>query len=347
MNVNYKFDKSMNTITKTTTTTVTNGGNTSTETTTILDGNNHAETETTTTSGQTTTTTNTAIEDGVNNTDSHSGEVKTGKLLGQLHEQYAINNNANLSNVIALIVAAVAIIAVYGYIYLKSTLEFSPDFNYLYYGNNDIFSFDAVFIVASVTIVILTILSYICICQGLAQRMEQFITYAIRYKSGLVKSPAFLKNSICDDPCDNMTESSKTQNINSGDDYIFPNNYHPFNKAVISCSSSCCIIKKLLRWFICIRAKELNIVQGLYGEFVKIFNILSWFVVFSVLFKVVASIFIVKTWQFGWPMTIEIGFLIFIIFVWIFTIAHTLKKAKSKYCYRSKEYICNSKEFKF
>lgn len=343
MNVLYKFDKSMNTITKTTTTTVTNGGNTSTETTTILDGSNHAETETTTTSGQTTTTTNTAIEDGANNPDSHCGEVKKGKLLGQLHEQYAINNNANLSNVIALIVAAVAIIAVYGYIYLKSTLEFSPDFNYLYYGNNDTFSFDAVFIVASVTIIILTILSYICICQGLAQRMEQFITYAIRYKSGLVISPAIFKNSICDDPCDNIAENQEIQNINIGNDYIFPRNYHPFNKIRKSCDSSYCFFKKVIRFFTRIRAKELNIVQGLYGEFVKIFNILSWFVVSSVLLKVVASIVIVKTWQFGWPMAIEIGFLIFIIFVWIFTIAHTLKKAKSKYCYRSKEYIYNSK----
>ena len=42
------------------------------------------------------------------------------ELEKQLHEQYAINNNANLGNIIVLLTALIAVFGAYGYIYLHS-----------------------------------------------------------------------------------------------------------------------------------------------------------------------------------------------------------------------------------
>lgn len=46
------------------------------------------------------------------------------ELEKQLHEQYAINNNANLGSIIVLLTALIAVFGAYGYIYLHSKFVF-------------------------------------------------------------------------------------------------------------------------------------------------------------------------------------------------------------------------------
>ena len=48
------------------------------------------------------------------------------ELEKQLHEQYAINNNANLSSVIALLVSLFAAIGAYGYVFIHTTVTSLP-----------------------------------------------------------------------------------------------------------------------------------------------------------------------------------------------------------------------------
>lgn len=114
-----------------------------------------------------------------NKTQEHQNNSNS--LLLQLHEQYAINNNANLSSVITIIVAAIAVIGVYGYVFVHSTLCFT-DFGNLYNSCTDLYSLD-VLLLSSLTS-ILIVLIFICVCfyQGVAQRKEQFIIHAIRVK---------------------------------------------------------------------------------------------------------------------------------------------------------------------
>ena len=45
-------------------------------------------------------------------------ELMTQKLELQLHEQYAINNNANLSSIVTLICTILVIFGSYGYVFV-------------------------------------------------------------------------------------------------------------------------------------------------------------------------------------------------------------------------------------
>jgi len=87
------------------------------------------------------------------------------KMELQLHEQYAINNNANLSSIVAIIVALVVVLGYWGLVYVEED-KCSNKF----------------MIVSIGTFFVLTITSYLCLYQGFQQRYEQFITYAIRCK---------------------------------------------------------------------------------------------------------------------------------------------------------------------
>ena len=49
-------------------------------------------------------------------------------FVKQLHEQYAINNNAHLSSVISLMVAMLAVFYGFGYMFVYSSIYFSSDF---------------------------------------------------------------------------------------------------------------------------------------------------------------------------------------------------------------------------
>lgn len=125
-------------------------------------------------------------------------EMKEQMLL-QLHQQYAVNNNAKLSSAVTLIAALIAVIGAYGYVFLHINEGsfvpcLKPEFNLL-----------GVVLTATAAIIVLAIMKHICMYQGFAQRRDQFIIYAIRCKYYLKIKP--------DDG-----------------NRIFPDNYHPFGK---------------------------------------------------------------------------------------------------------------------
>lgn len=151
------------------------------------------------------------------------------QMLLQLHEQYAVNNNAKLSSAVTLIVGLLAVIGAYGYVFLHiNEVSYKPcikpEFNLL----------DLV-ITAMAAIIVLAIMKHICMYQGFAQRRDQFIIYAIRYNNGL-----------------KIEKNDK--------DRIFPDNYHPFNK------------------------EGIEIYQGLFGEFIKIFTLIQIIIFVSTIF---------------------------------------------------------------
>lgn len=148
----------------------------------------------------------------------------------QLHEQYAINNNANLGSVVSLIITMLAVLGAYGYVYLHSSCDIT-DLGHLCVDGQ--FSLTAVIITAMAVMFILYVMYRICLYQGVAQRKEQFIIYAIRKKYGL-----------------------------EPDGTILPKSYHPFNK--------CC----------------LKVVQGLYGEIIKLLVVTFVLVIVSLIAKI-------------------------------------------------------------
>ena len=126
------------------------------------------------------------------------------KLLEQLHEQYAINNNANLSSIVTLIAAVIVVFGGYGYLYINSIPVFSEEFFNLYNRKEGCFYFDALVLAFCSSVAVMAILWCICVYQGVTQRKEQFITDAIRHAT------------LGDD-------------LNS-QTYIFPRGYHPYGK---------------------------------------------------------------------------------------------------------------------
>ena len=120
----------------------------------------------------------------------------------QLHEQYAVNNNANVNSIITFIVGIVAVLGAYGAVFINT--DATPNWT-----EN---SFADLAFVGMSCILVLGIISYICISVGSSQRYEQFTIHAIR--------------------CKMYKESAS--------DYSFPNNkvvfnseYHPFNKECV------------------------------------------------------------------------------------------------------------------
>ena len=111
----------------------------------------------------------------------------------QLHEQYSINNNSNLSSAMVLFVAMLAVVGAYGYVYIHSVNEFSYDC-ISFVNDKGLYYLDAVMIAAIATILVLGIIIYLCISFGCRQRREQFIIYAIRkkyYKSDTIYNQIF------------------------------------------------------------------------------------------------------------------------------------------------------------
>ena len=139
------------------------------------------------------------------------------KIYLQLHEQYAINNNANLSTIMTLVIALIGVIGYYGYIFINTTNKFKGNLFDLYISSQCQYHLEALILVYLASISILAILFCLCTYQGIAQRKEQFIIHEIR----------------------------KKYKIN--EDTILPSHYQPYNK------------------------KCLKVIQGLYGELVKIY----------------------------------------------------------------------------
>jgi hypothetical protein len=139
--------------------------------------------------------------------DAHTDERMRQEIELQLHEQYAINNNANLGSVITFMVSIITVVGLYAYTFAHTTLEFScPPQIEMYDSSRDMYSFDCLFFLAAGVICVLTIIQYLCLYQGSQQRYEQFITHAIRCK---YFGPNFL-------------HSQRPK--------VFPEDYSPFNK---------------------------------------------------------------------------------------------------------------------
>lgn len=134
-------------------------------------------------------------------------ENQPNELERQLHEQYAINNNAILGVVIALACTLIVVIGYFGFVFVNSCVEFSDGFRSLKC-EDGVYCLDALLCSYIASMFILFVLSRFCIYQGIAQRKEQFITYAIRKKY-----------KMDNDGCE-QDKSNK----------VLPNDYHPFGK---------------------------------------------------------------------------------------------------------------------
>ena len=117
----------------------------------------------------------------------------------QLHEQYAINNNANLSTIMTLVVALIVVIGCFGNVFVKTENVLIIQ-NSLYDTKNECFSVVALVLTYLASISILAILFCLCTYQGIAQRKEQFIIHAIRNEYKIE------------------------------DNKLLPNGYHPYKK---------------------------------------------------------------------------------------------------------------------
>ena len=162
-----------------------------------------------------------------------TNETVQKEMLMQLHEQYAINNNANLGSMVTLLAALIAIIGGYGYVFLH--LDIANTSNVQFLCLHPDFSFVSLILIATATMVVLVILKYICMYQGFAQRKEQFIIYAIRYKYELSISKA------------------------NANERIFPINMPPFIKRVLLYIKD--YLVNLLNWML---EKILSIIKFMY-----------------------------------------------------------------------------------
>lgn len=163
-------------------------------------------------------------------------------LEKQLHEQYAINNNANLASIITLLTTLLAVIGVYGYVFIYSTLDFATDWGSFI--ENKQFTLDVLLFATMAVYFILTVIFYLSAYLGTNQRKEQFVTYAIRRK--------------------HYEESD-----NSDYENIFPREYNPFGKSktkfIQGLYGEICRIIKVLFWII----NALSIIKTLLHFFIN------------------------------------------------------------------------------
>ena len=208
------------------------------------------------------------------------------KMLLQLHEQYAVNNNSGLSSVVSLIVGMFAAIGFYGYAYVFSTNEFETKFCESCCCSCS-FSLTQLSIIAIFSLLVLAIIIHICIYQGTSQRLEQFIIHKIRIEYGLV----------------NQNDTSE----------ILPSSYKPSGK------------------------RGLKIVQGLFGEIVKISAALELFIMVSLLGRYIIYFFPCFECTFS-----KEGVIVAIVIVWFVYLAsrnlYFLYKRENLYLKREEEY---------
>jgi len=123
------------------------------------------------------------------------------ELASQLHEQYAINNNAYFSSIITLMCCLLVVIGFYGYVFVYTSLKWAENMGSLFI--NDSFTIDVLLYTTIASYFIIFIIYYICAYQGYQQRKEQFIVNCIRESAGLCVS---------------------------GEESLFPEGYFPHNK---------------------------------------------------------------------------------------------------------------------
>lgn len=108
------------------------------------------------------------------------------ELEKQLHEQYAINNNAKVSSFVSFIVALFALFGFYGYIFAYTTPEFSTNGIMVIENGgcnkSDTFSLDIFIVMSLIVSGLLYFLSKMSLTLGYGQRNDQIVIDRIREK---------------------------------------------------------------------------------------------------------------------------------------------------------------------
>ncbi len=143
------------------------------------------------------------------------------ELEKQLHEGYVVNNNAKAGFLASLIAAIVSAIGAYGYVFAHTVPWFASIVK-PYYFQEHMFTLDVLVMAMLACQFVLVVLYCISCSLGVTQRLEQFITFAIRCKVYENKSKAYTD--------------------------IFPKKYCPFGKEgkdiIIGIfGKMCCVLK--------------------------------------------------------------------------------------------------------
>jgi len=99
------------------------------------------------------------------------------ELESQLHEQYAINNNANVGSFVTFLVALLALFGFFGYTYVFSSNEFSLNGKLI---KDGIMTLDVFLLFSIIVIGMLFFLSLISLHLGYSSRSNQIIIDRIR-----------------------------------------------------------------------------------------------------------------------------------------------------------------------
>ena len=102
------------------------------------------------------------------------------ELESQLHEQYAINNNANVGSFVSFTVALLALFGFFGYSYVYSSNEFSANGKLI---SNGIMTLDVFLLFSIIVVGMLFFLSLISLQLGYSSRSNQIIIDRIRTKN--------------------------------------------------------------------------------------------------------------------------------------------------------------------
>ena len=97
----------------------------------------------------------------------------------QLHEQYAINNNATLLSMLTLFCTMLAVLWGYGYVLFNSSNKCE---SFYLLRDEGMFTLNALVLATCATTIVLIAISWICIKTGYRGRLDQFIIHAIRLK---------------------------------------------------------------------------------------------------------------------------------------------------------------------
>lgn len=164
------------------------------------------------------------------------------QILLNLHNSYSENYNQILGCCISLLITSLAILFGFGFILFQANDDITKDWLcFMEYDCNTesmVYNLNALSFITAGTGIVLTGIISILIYQGIAGRKEQFIVYSIRENA---KIGFHLNNSM------------------EEDNGCLPYFYHPFGE-----------YKDLDNDHIKTKAVGLNIIQGLYGEIVKI-----------------------------------------------------------------------------
>ena len=184
------------------------------------------------------------------------------KLELHIHEQYAINDNAKMSSLITLFVPLLTAVGFYGYVFVHSTCEFSKfDGKWELIDPNKMFNLDALILTAFCSLFILFVLSLVCLELGFSHRYTQFIIHAIRAKY-------YQPRQDNKEQAKSNSDKGVDEEIDLGPDFnqIFPRGWTPFGKD---------------------KKKVIDVVPGLYGEFIKYLKWTGLIIIISCLAKVV------------------------------------------------------------